>query len=90
MSARERVGATSDGGAIGCQEALGRVYEFLDGELDADWNERVRAHVEICRECYPYFSFERVFLDHVRGRWIEPQHRERLARRVREVLAELD
>lgn len=91
MSDRERDGAAPvDGETIGCEDALDKIYEYLDGELDSDWGERVRGHVEICRECYPHFNFERVFLDHVRGRAIEPERRERLARRVREVLAELD
>ena len=90
MNDREWSGGDPGGAMIGCEEALRKVYEYLDGELDAEWGERVRAHVEICRECYPHFNFERVFLDHVRSRTIEPEHREELGRRVRRVLAELD
>ena len=75
-----------EGETIRCEEAMERVYEYLDGELDADWTERVRYHVEICRKCYPYFNFERIFLDHVRSRHIPAERSERLERRVREAL----
>lgn len=63
-----------------------RVYDYLDGELDPDWTEKVRYHVEICKRCYPYFNFERVFLDHVRSRRLYPEHNERLERRIRDAL----
>ena len=75
-----------DGEMIPCEDAMNRVYEFLDGELDSGWTERVRAHIEVCRQCYPYFNFERIFLDHVRSQHIPPERSERLERRVREAL----
>ena len=53
---------------ISCQDAVERVYEYLDGELDPSWNEQVREHIEVCKKCYPYFNFERIFLDYVRSR----------------------
>lgn len=76
------------GDAISCAEAMARVYEFLDGELDPDWNERVRGHIEVCRRCYPYFDFERIFLDHIRNRGLAEEHSARLERRIRALLAE--
>ncbi len=76
--------------AISCEEAMSRVYEFLDGELDPEWTEKVRAHVEICRRCYPYFNFERVFLDHIRSRGHRAEKSEELERRIREALNEID
>ncbi|MDH3734377.1 MAG: anti-sigma factor [Gemmatimonadota bacterium] len=75
---------------IACEEAVARVYEYLDGELDAEWSERVRYHVEVCRKCYPYFNFERIFLDHVRSQHIAPEHSDRLERRIREALRNED
>jgi anti-sigma factor (TIGR02949 family) len=50
---------------LSCEEALALVYEYLDGELPLDWSDAVRKHVEKCRLCYPYFDFERMFLDYV-------------------------
>lgn len=63
--AEEGPGAPGD---IECREALEKVYEYLDGELDPETQERIHRHVEICQRCYPYFDFERLFLDSVRER----------------------
>lgn len=56
----------SQAGEISCEEALARVYEYLDGELDPMLRDRIGAHLEVCRRCYPFFDFERMFLDYVR------------------------
>jgi hypothetical protein len=73
---------------LSCEESLALVYEYLDGELPADWNDAVRRHVEKCRLCYPYFDFERMFLDYVheageRAAGTNPQ----LERRIRDLIA---
>jgi len=75
---------------IPCEEAVQRVYEYLDGELDAQWTDRVREHIQVCRRCYPYFNFERIFLDHVRSQTIAPEASERLERRILEALDDAD
>ena len=75
-----------DGEMIPCEEAVARVYEYLDGELDAEWNERVRYHVEVCKKCYPYFNFERIFLDHIRSKGLRPEKSKDLERRIRAAL----
>ena len=75
---------------ITCAEAIRRVYEYLDGELDAGWTERVHEHIEVCRRCYPYFDFERIFLDHIRGLDLPPAHSERLEQRVLRALETVD
>jgi len=71
---------------VDCEEALDRLYDYLDGELTEDWNEKVRSHVERCRRCYPYFNFERVFLDHIRSLRLAPKTTERLEKRIRDAL----
>ncbi|MDX1579853.1 MAG: zf-HC2 domain-containing protein [Gemmatimonadota bacterium] len=76
--------------ALSCEEAIARVYEYLDGELEPGWTERVREHIAMCAKCYPYFNFERVFLDHVRSRRLHPEHSARLERRIREALEALE
>ncbi|HJR63442.1 MAG TPA: mycothiol system anti-sigma-R factor [Gemmatimonadaceae bacterium] len=45
-----------------CAEVVQRMYEFLDGELTAEVDERIREHLAVCRRCYPEFEHERVFL----------------------------
>lgn len=75
-------------GGVSCEEALSRVYEYLDGELEPAMQERIHRHVEICRRCYPRFDFERLFLDSVREEGAAGRHRERLEERVRRMIEE--
>ncbi len=45
-----------------CADVLSHIYEFLDGELGARADERVRAHFADCGRCRTAFEYERVFL----------------------------
>lgn len=83
-------GSTEEAGGLPremeCREALGYVYEYLDGELDPDTQERIHRHVEICQRCYPYYDFERIFLDTVRDRGLASGDVERLRDRLEGLL----
>jgi anti-sigma factor (TIGR02949 family) len=79
----------SDREMISCEQAVERVYEFLDGELDAETMEQVREHIEVCKRCYPYFNFERIFLDHIRSKGLRSERSERLEARIRDALSDL-
>lgn len=72
---------------LDCEGALARVYEYLDGELDAAGHDAVRRHIETCRRCYPYFDFERLFLDYVHELGAGEERRPGLEERVRAMLA---
>lgn len=72
---------------LSCEEALARVYEFLDGELDASQHDGVRRHLQKCRRCYPYFDFERLFLDYIHELGAAEESSPGLEDRIREVLA---
>ena len=48
---------------ISCEEALQRLYEFLDGELNAESTQEVRRHIELCEACYPEVKFNTEFRD---------------------------
>ena len=74
---------------ISCQEAAEKVYEYLDGELDGATTEQVREHIEMCKRCYPYFNFERIFLDHIRSQGHRDEKSEALEGKVLEMLAEI-
>lgn len=80
-------GSESEGRELTCEESLARVYEYLDGELDATEHDAVHRHVEKCRKCYPHFDFERMFLDYVHEVGAGEQPNPELERRVRELLA---
>lgn len=72
---------------LDCEEALARVYEYLDGELDAAGHDAVRRHIETCRRCYPYFDFERLFLDYIHELGAGEERRPGLEEKVRVLLA---
>ncbi|MFQ5517936.1 MAG: zf-HC2 domain-containing protein [Acidimicrobiia bacterium] len=49
-----------------CDEAVERLYQYLDGELpDTDAGD-VRRHLESCSDCYGAFDFERRIIARVR------------------------
>jgi mycothiol system anti-sigma-R factor len=45
-----------------CEDVIERMYEFLDGELSPDVDEKIRHHLQCCQRCFPEFEYERVFL----------------------------
>lgn len=75
-------------GGVSCEEALSRVYEYLDGELEREMQERINRHLEVCRRCYPRFDFERLFLDCVGEKGAAAEPPGRLEERVRRALDE--
>jgi mycothiol system anti-sigma-R factor len=52
--------------AIACAEASARLFEYLDGELEAVSEEEVRLHLEVCEGCYPRVQFEKHFMEALR------------------------
>lgn len=75
---------------ISCEDAVERVYDFLDGELDAETMDRIGEHLALCRRCYPYFNFERIFLDHIRSKGWRGEANPELERKVIRLIRELD
>jgi anti-sigma factor (TIGR02949 family) len=52
-------------GMIRCEEAMARLWEFLDGELEDVEEEAVRKHVEVCNRCYPKYDFQRAYFEYM-------------------------
>lgn len=51
----------------GCTEArLERIYEYLDGVLEADGVDAVRTHLEGCEECRSVYDLECIIRNVVR------------------------
>jgi len=44
---------------IGCEEALRRLFEYLDHELDGTRRAEMEQHLHTCRACYSRTEFER-------------------------------
>lgn len=53
----------ADAAHIDCAGVMEQLYEFIDEELDDDaLVKRIRAHLEICQNCFPQYRFEKAFL----------------------------
>jgi anti-sigma factor (TIGR02949 family) len=63
MTAREEpdlTGGLRTSPHLRCDEALDRLFEYLDAELGTPEAERVRAHLTECTECLEEFDVEAV------------------------------
>lgn len=46
-----------------CEEALSRLWEYLDAELASEEAAAVRLHLRDCRRCHPAYCCDRAFLE---------------------------
>lgn len=69
-----------------CDEALAKVYHYLDGELDAHTVTRIRDHLSDCPPCEDAFSFEERLRVVVRDR-LQEEVPEVVVERLRRVIA---
>jgi anti-sigma factor (TIGR02949 family) len=44
---------------IDCEEALHRLFDFLDAELDRQTQREMEQHLERCRSCFSRVEFEK-------------------------------
>jgi anti-sigma factor (TIGR02949 family) len=44
---------------IGCEEAISKLLDYIDRELDATAQVEVARHIEHCRGCFSRAEFER-------------------------------
>ncbi|MFZ0665002.1 MAG: mycothiol system anti-sigma-R factor [Acidimicrobiales bacterium] len=49
----------SEESAANCGETIGRLYQFLDGELTIDRRAQIQRHLEECSPCFQAVGFER-------------------------------
>lgn len=52
--------SATDPGAIDCDEAVHRLYHYLDGELTEERRVVIRTHLDRCHHCLEAFEFEYV------------------------------
>lgn len=73
---------------LDCEQVMRQLWDYLDGELTPERMAAIRAHLELCKRCYPQYEFERSFLDAVAGTVREHSNIERLRVRLGERLQE--
>ena len=49
---------------ISCEEALRRLFDYLDAELAGESQREVEQHLERCRNCFSRLEFERRLKSH--------------------------
>ena len=59
-------GHAGDGSGVDCGQALGRLFEYLDSELETLDSEQVRHHLEECAPCLGEYDVEVVVKNLVR------------------------
>jgi mycothiol system anti-sigma-R factor len=79
--------ADETGEALTCEETLGRVYEYMDGELDHLSSAQVEEHFRMCARCYPHLRLERNFRARVQTALGRPEVPGDLRERVLDILA---
>lgn len=47
---------------LDCDEVMRQLWDFLDHELTPDAEAAVKAHLALCKRCYPQLDFEESFL----------------------------
>lgn len=50
---------------IDCEEALRRLFDYLDAELAAEQRREMDHHLERCRSCFSRMEFERRLKAHM-------------------------
>lgn len=74
------------GSDLDCQQALDRLYRFLDGQLDDERKSAIRSHLDSCGHCLEAFSFEAELKSVIARRAVSPvpqDLKERIAMQLR-------
>lgn len=56
----------SDDNTINCEEALKRLFRFLDHDLDRHRHAEMETHLARCKSCYSRVEFEKRLHGHLR------------------------
>ncbi|MCI0506514.1 MAG: zf-HC2 domain-containing protein [Gammaproteobacteria bacterium] len=57
----------SDKNTIDCEEALKRLFEYIDHELHGRRHEEMEDHMSKCRSCYSRLEFEKRLQQHLKN-----------------------
>jgi mycothiol system anti-sigma-R factor len=70
---------------IDCEEALRRLFDYLDAELHGEPEREMQQHLERCRTCFSRLEFEKRLKAHVGELRSEPVPAE-LQERIRKII----
>lgn len=72
---------------ISCVEAIERIHEYLDGELEEATASDVAHHFRVCQQCFPHLRLEERFREALRDSQRKEKCPDRLRAQVLELLA---
>jgi anti-sigma factor (TIGR02949 family) len=78
----------SDRQPINCEEALQRLFEYIDHELDGHKHEEMDDHLSRCLSCYSRLEFEQKLRQHLKqatGEKAPPVLHEKIANLIRKL-----
>ncbi|NUO65538.1 MAG: hypothetical protein HOQ34_18390 [Gemmatimonadaceae bacterium] len=67
---------------LDCESVMRELWDYLDGELTPERMAAIRAHIDMCKRCYPQHQFERAFLDALAARAPQHSHPDQVAAKV--------
>jgi anti-sigma factor (TIGR02949 family) len=67
---------------VDCDHVMRQLWDYLDEELSSERMDAIRAHLAMCKRCFPQYEFERAFLDAVADARREHSNPVRLRDRV--------
>ena len=85
VTARKQLRPMSDVRPIDCEEALRRLFDYIDAELAGEPQREMEHHLQRCRSCFSRLEFEKRLKAHTADLAHEPVN-EDLERRVRALL----
>ncbi|MEW6061758.1 MAG: zf-HC2 domain-containing protein [Bacteroidota bacterium] len=72
---------------ISCEEAIQRIFPYIDDNLRGTSLVELEHHLEACRHCFDRVEFEKLLKSRLRHLKIEVQP-ERLQKRIEELIAQ--
>jgi anti-sigma factor (TIGR02949 family) len=52
---------------IDCEEAIRRIFDYIDHELTGQRLEEFQRHIETCHDCYDHTEFERLLKERIKN-----------------------
>lgn len=72
---------------ISCEEALKRVFDYIDNHIEDTSRDEFERHIEKCRHCFDRVEFEKLMKSRMRNLQSRPSS-DRLRKRIDKILSE--
>jgi len=73
---------------IPCDQVIGKLWEYIDGEISETDAARIRQHLDMCSNCFPQYDFQRAYKEFIARRAGQTMPAELRRRVFQSILAE--